>query len=330
MSLPLAYLCVPGWAEGSAGTTVGTMTATGGTVTRGDAAASRSLGDFTEIAASSATVTASVDLAIKPSDASLSGQYVVALIGVRITPLDRDVVLRCKMTANGVDYFSAATIYCQQMDRSLPASTEGHQLFGSGLANLIFHNLPHTAITSGVDFEMVLDGGPSLSSKTVYIGSVFAGLEIPLKMDANSVQIGTQIANDRNTKRSGGDLSSDGVLLRSLQLEARQMPLEVLSGISGDYYSSSSEYVGPNIMRAAIANVGAPMLLSLYPYALPSAAWSGSPDADEIQERSLSRRQNFFSLYGLLDRQIDVNTDEQQGQGLSALYRTRLRFGEIR
>lgn len=329
MSLPLAYLCVPGWAEGSAGTTVGAMTATGGTVTRGPAAASRSLGDFTEIAGSSATVTASVDLAIKPSDSSLSGQYVVALIGVRITPLDRDVVLRCKMTANGVDYFSAATIYCQQMDRSLPATTEGHQLFGSGLANLVFHNLPHTAITSGVAFEMILDGGPSLSGKTIYVGSVFAGLEIPLKLDANSVQIGAQISNDRNTKRSGGDLSSDGVLLRSLQLEARAMPLEVLSGISGDYYSSS-KYVGPSILRAAIANVGAPMLLSLYPYALQNAGWSGSPDADEIQERSLSRRQNFFSLYGLLDRQIDVSTDEQQGEGLGALYRTRLRFGEIR
>jgi hypothetical protein len=329
--LTTSYLCVQGWGEDNSGVTIGDVVSADSdtTVINAGAAASQNLGDYTTLEGSASAVSLScdVDIDMVPNDSSLDGSYTIAVIGVRVKPLSRDIVVRCAMTIGSEVYQSAATVYGLEMERDKPVGTEGHELFGSGVANFVFHDLDASALGTTVNFEFTIDEAGDFGDKSLLIGSIFCGLQIPLSVDRNSVSMGFQIANDRATTRGGNSIDSNGVLLRSLGFQAKEMPLSVITGISDGYYSG--DYVGANLMRAAISNCGQPMLLSMFPYPVTGEWSESSPDAAEITERNRSRRQNFFALYGLLDRQIDVNADQSFSDG-EMLYLARLRFSERR
>lgn len=322
------YLCVQGWGEGTAGVEVGALTAGTGVDSIDDtsAATNGNLADFSAInttsGATSATFT--TNLSLNPDDASLGGDVTVALLGLRVTPLPDDTVMRCTMTVGGDTYESAAPIYGQEMERTLPASTENHELFGSGVSNIVFHDLPVSVLTTGVSFELALDAG-NLGSVSIYLGSVFVGLQIPLWLDPDTISWGNEVSNDRFASRAGVVYSSNGVLRRSVAFRVVRAGLETLHGIGSDFYGG--DVPSPNIFRAAIAAIGQPMLFSPYPYPLTNASWGDS--VGDVNERLLSIRQNFFSLYGNLQRNLDL-TVVPGTSGLDSEYSARMRFTEVR
>jgi hypothetical protein len=332
--LVTSYLCVQGWGEDSSGVSVGEiLSADSGTtlVTNGEAAASTNLGDFTTLtgATGASTVSFNVDVSIQPNDASLDGKYALGLIGLRIKPSSRDVVLRATLQSGSEVYESAATIYGLDMERDLPVGNEGHFLFGSGVSNIVFHNLPADTFDSTLTVTLAVDSNiVDLGDRDVLLGAVCPFLEIPMSIERTSVAMGFAVMHDENTTRGGNDISSNGVLKRTLAVQAKEMPMSALTGISDGYYDG--DFIGANMMRAAIANVGQPMLMSLFPYPVDSSwgDFSGLSPA-QVEARNLSRRQNFYAIYGKLDRQIDVTIDESFEAGEST-WRARLRFGERR
>lgn len=321
-----AYLCVQGWGENTSGVEVGALTAGTGVSSIDDANAATNgiLGDYSVLNVTGTSAVFTTSLALNPDDSALDGKVTVALLGIRIQPLAQDTVMRATMTVGSTTYESAAAIYGQEMERTLPAGTTGHELFGSGLANIVFHDLPVSVLSSDVEFEIALDAG-SLASTTVFIGSVFAGLQIPLQMAPGTFTWSSEPMNDKFTSRAGVNYSSNGVLHRVCSFDVQRANLETLHGIGTDFYTD--DIPSPNIFRAMIAAIGQPMLFSPYPYPVTDAAWSGT--VSDVDQRLLSVRQNFFSIYGLLDRSSQV-TVREEGEGLSQTYRSRMRFGEVR
>lgn len=321
------YLCVQGWGENNAGVSVSALTAGTGTSSIDDAsaAANQILGDYSVLNTATGNSAAfTTTLAMNPDSTDLDGSYCVALLGLRMTPLTQDVVMRCTMTVGSTTYESAAPIYAQEMNRTLPAGTVGHELFGSGVTNIIFHNLPSSVLTSGVEFELALDGG-SIGSSEVYVGSIFVGLEIPLWLNPNNFTWGSAVSNDTLTSRAGVRYSSSGVLRRNVSFEVVRAGLETIHGIGSDFYTS--DIPSPNLFRAAIATIGQPMLFSPYPYPLTGQAWGDS--VGDVDQRLMSIRQNFFSLYGLLERDLQLSIREAS-KDLNSDYGARMRFIEVR
>jgi hypothetical protein len=321
------YLCVQGWGENTAGVSVSALTAGTGvdSISDASAAANQILGDYStlNVASGASSAAFTVDLALNPDSAVLDGSVTVALLGLRMTPLEFDTVMRCTMTVGSTTYESAAPIYGQEMNRTLPAASVGHELFGSGVTNLVFHDLPASVLTTGVEFELALDAG-DIGSTSVYVGSVFVGLQIPLWLNPDTFTFGSDVSNDRFRSRAGVMYSSSGVLQRTVSFEVVKADLENVHGIGADFYAN--DVPAPNIFRAAIANIGQPMLFSPYPYPLTDQAWADS--VSDVDQRLLSVRQNFFSLYGLLERQLDISVREGS-KDLGATYRARMRFVEV-
>lgn len=329
MSSRVGYLCVQGWGEGVVGSEIGPLVAGTGvdSITDANAAASPVLADYSTLvvgaAATSATFTTS--LAMNPDDAALGGSVTVALLGVRVSPMTLDTVMRATMTVGANTYESAAALYGQEMDRTLPGGLlEGHELFGSGVTNIVFHDLPVSVLTTGVEFNLALDAG-TIASTTIRIGSVFVGLQIPLNVNPRGFGWSIEPINDRFRSRAGVNYSSNGVMQRVCSFEAQRSSFELISGIGSTFYSAGVPV--PNLFRASLASIGQPMLLSPYPYPLTNQAWSGT--VSDVDQRVMSVRQNFFSMYGLLDRSADTSIEEYN-QELKTEYRTRLRFGEVR
>ena len=321
------YLCVQGWGENNAGVSVSALTAGAGvnSIDDASAAANQILGDYSVLNVGTGNSAAfTTTLAMNPDTTVLDGSVCVALLGLRVTPLTTDTVMRCTMTVGSTTYESAAPIYGQEMNRTLPAGTVGHELFGSGVTNIVFHDLPSSVLTSGVEFELALDGG-SLGSKSVYVGSVFVGLQIPLWLNPETFTFGSEVSNDRFRSRAGVAYSSSGVLQRNVSFEVVRAGLETVHGIGPDFYTD--DVPQPNLFRAAIATIGQPMLFSPYPYPLTGQAWGDS--VGDVNQRLLSIRQNFFSLYGLLERNLEIGIREGAKE-LNSDYRARLRFVEVR
>ena len=329
MSLPqTSYLCIPGWGEEVDGVTVDPIVAGDGvdSIDNDEGVCTSALSNYSTINADSAATDVEFTTALdfNPLDVGYDGLYTVALIGVRILPSTVDTVVRCALTAGSMTYQSAAAIYGQDMTRVLPVGEEGHQLLGSGLANIIFHDLPAAAIDA-VTFALTPDSG-SLASAQIRIGSIFVGLQIPFASNPGTWNWSSEVVNQQHTSRAIGNFSGDGVVRRAVSFEVTKTELEGLTGIGTGFYSGSPPV--PNIFRASLASVGAPMLLSPYPYAV-NDAWGDSPENGEITQRLRSVRQNFFSIYGLLDRRTEVGMREFN-DGLNSEYRARLRYAEIR
>jgi len=323
------YLCIQGWGEGATASQVGTLTAGTGvdSILSPDSACNAVLGDFSTIVVESAATSAtfSTSLAMNPDDSALDGLVTVALMGLRIQPLDVDTVMRCTMTAGSETYQSAAPVYAQEMNKELPSGAiDNHELFGSGVTNLVFHDLPVSVLTSGVEFELALDAG-DIASKSIRIGSVFLGLQIPLEFNPRTFSWSVGKVNDEFDSRAGVRYASNGILRRTVSFDAQLMALETITGFGADFYTDSVPL--PSMFRAGIANIGQPMLLSPYPYAVTGQDWDAS--SVDVNERLFSIRQNFFSLYGLLDRSADFSI-EAFNADLGTQYRGRFRFIEVR
>lgn len=326
------YLCVQGWSEGAPGVTVGTVVSgnSNTSILNAEAAASQNLGDYTILEGDSGADVLQFDVpaTLTPDSTTLDGKYCVGLIGVRIAQMTEDVVVRATLESGSQVYETAATCYAQEMERDLPSLTEGHELFGSGLANFMFHDLPASVFNTDLSFTLRKEVFGDFASTDVFLGSVFVGVQLDLSVNRDTVQMGFRTYNDETMTRGGNDISSNGVLLRSLAFEAKQMTFAQLSGSDSAYYSSS-QVIGANIMRAAISNIGTPMVLSLAPYPVDEP-WTESLDDAGIAARQRARRQNFFAMYGRMERQIDVNVDGSFADEQEQLYRTRMRFTEKR
>lgn len=327
----IGYLCVQGWGEGGISTEVGALVAGDGvsSITDPNAAANPILGDYSTLVLTSDATEANFEtsLSMLPNDAELNGLVTVALLGIRMTPMDTDTVMRAELTVGSNTYQSAAAIYGQSMDRALPSgSSDAHTLFGSGVTNIVFHDLPVSVLSSSVQFTLALDAG-DIASKSICIGSVFLGLQIPLQLNPRTFTWSVDVLNDRYRSRAGVDYSSNGVMIRNCTFEVQRASFELLSGIGADFYTDSVPI--PNLFRAGIANIGQPMLLSAYPHPVVDAAWFSESVVGNVPQRLLSVRQNFFAIYGLLERAAEMTVDEYN-EGIGTEYRTRYRFGEVR
>jgi len=330
-----SYLCISGWGDGVAGIEVGALVAGAGvdSIDNAEGVCTESLSNYATLNMGTgdqvAEFTATVE--VNPLESQLDGMYTVALLGIRITPLDTDVVLRGSLTYGSQTWWSAATVYGQTMERTLPDSgVEGHSLMGSGLTNLVFHDLPEMLFTGlPLEFALTLDAGFSLSGCSIRIGSIFAGLQIPFANSPGVFTWSDEVVKQEFTTRALAHISSDGVMRPSVAFEVTTTDLKGITGVGLDYYNQPGGSLPvPNFFRAMIASVGQPMLLSPYPYAV-SDAWGDSVDTAEIAQRIRSIRQNFFSIYGLLDRRSEI-TVREFNEGLNTEYRVRMRFAGIR
>ena len=323
------YLCIQGFGEGVVGSEVGTLVAGTGvdSITDPDAAASPVLADYSTlvVAAAATSATFTTSLALTPNSTELDGKVTVALLGVRMSPMSLDTVMRATMTVGADTYESAAALYGQGMSRELPSGlVEGHTLFGSGVTNIVFHDLPVSVLTTGVEFTLALDAG-DIAETSIRIGSVFVGLQIPVEFSSRGFSWSVEPANERFSSRAGVNYSSDGVMQRVCSFDVQRSRFELLSGIGDTFYADGVPI--PNLFRASLASIGQPMLLSAYPYPLTNQSWSDT--VTDVEQRVMSVRQNFFSMYGLLERSADLSLEEYTQQ-LNTEYRTRFRFGEVR
>lgn len=329
-----SYLCVSGWGDEIDGIEVTELDAGDGiaSVDSPESICTSTLTDYATINVSGGdteVVEFSTSVTMKPSENELSGLSTIALLGIRVTPRDVDGVLRGSLTIGSRTWHSAAPIYGQTLRRVLPDGMEGHSLLGSGLTNLIFHDLPDLATGGAVmEFTLKSDGGPDLGSTQIMIGSVFGGLQIPFANAPSSYVWSDEVANQEFITRALGHISSDGVMRPSTTFEFASTDIVDITGIGEDYYGTGGGVPMPCLMRAMIASVGQPMLLSPYPYSF-EGEWDDTPDAAEVTQRLMSVRQNFFSIYGLLDRRTEIGLREYNN-GLESEYRARLRFMGIR
>lgn len=325
-----SYVCVQGWGEDNVGVEVGSLTAEGdiSEILDPEAAANPILGDYSEIVVSGSgeNPAFSTSLAYNPLDSAFDGKVTVALLGVRVSPLAQDTVMRANLSVGSETYQSAAQVFGQEMLRTLPSAvTVGHELFGSGVTNIIFHDLPTSVIASSVDFDLALDVG-DLTGASIRLGSIFVGLQVPVEVNAQTLRMGFEPMNERFLSRAYVNYSSNGVLHRTFNFDAQRMTHETMTGIGPDFYNSSGIPV-PSAFRSSIATIGQPMLFSLYPYPVSGQDWTST--SINVEQRLLSLRQNFWSSYGLFDRSMEVNL-EQFREGLDTEYRTRFRFIEVR
>ena len=332
MNSSTAYLCIQGWGNDEVGVAVTNPTAGAsvddtlnpGGMTTND------LADFTTFFMNSAAddLTFTTNISMTPDSADYDGMVTIALLGVAVYPSAIDTVVRAELVVGSETYNTAAAVYGQEMSRAIAVGTEGHELIGGGLTNIVFHDLPASVIGSDCQFTLTFENGFSIAGSRVRVGSVFVGLQIPLKINPSSFTWSEEIVNSQFESRSGSNISSDGFVRRMASLEAQLFNVDTITGINSSFYSGTAPM--PNLFRAAIANVGQPMLLSPYPYPVSNTAWNDSaPDSQEIEERLLAVRQNFFSIYGLMDRRMDVTIDTYNA-GLNSLYKSRIRFSEIR
>lgn len=326
-----SYLCVQGWGEGVDAVTVGPLVAGTGvdSIENPEGVATDSLGDFSTLVttsgATSAVFTTSLDL--DPLSTDYDGKVTVALIGVRVSPSTQDSVMTATLTVGSDAYHTAAPIYGQEMAKGVSGGSAGHELIGSGVTNLIFHDLPASVVGSGIEFALDLDNGESIASKSIDIGSVFVGLQIEMEFNPRTFSWASEAAGDRYLTRAYNAVSADGVIRRTVSFEAQRLGIETITGVGSAFYGG--ELPLPNIFRASIASIGQTMLLSPYPAAFNNVTWPVTPSGSQIQDRLMACRQNFFSVYGLLDRRTEITTDEYRN-GLETVYRARMRMGEVR
>lgn len=332
--------------SGEPGTLVGPLDDEFGIVSVQNASsvATYSLSDATRIQTSSGTIEFAIPVRVSNVGTLDSAQLpnTIALIGVKTLVTEaairaQTVSFLFELTVGGNTYNSFAEIYPSRLTReTFSGDVVGDtELLGEGLANVVFHGveLPTDAqdVTFTLNFNVRGNASFFTSGFTMLIGSVFIGSELPIALVPDSFSWGTEIIQESHLSRSLGLFAGDGVLRRSINFELFDISIDEITGATGNYMGGGNRNeLPPMLYQAMINNVGQPMLMSPYPYPVENTVWDlTTPDATELEQRKFSARQNFFSVYGLFDRQSQVDVGEFNA-GLDTRYRTRMRFGEVR
>lgn len=334
-----AFLSYQGY--GSGPSYVGPLESVSGVsgIENADSVGTYKVSNFAQVAPSGTDFTVRVNAGLFPViPAPSGGDYgitvTVGLIGCSVdpgaTPWDEDPTA-CQLTTDAsVNMTSFATLTPWEMPRwDSPDSDKDlleHNALtgGGGLTNFLFSGIPYDTIASpdGQDWDFRFpewsDAGSSLR-----IGGFFLGFDIPLRISPAGFMWWVEALNDRFNARDGSVYSRDGVLRRGASFDAVDVPVGDVTGKDASFGNTGTHRA--NLFRAAIANMGQPMLLNPYPYSIDSHVdnAAASPEA-----AALSNMQNFYSVCGLLDRRMEFR--QQLQPGLKTTYSVRVNFFEAR
>jgi hypothetical protein len=271
-----------------------------------------------------------------PSPLDYDLTVTVGLIGCAIepgaAPWEDDLVLCQLTTAGSVNHTSVATLTPWDVSRYAgPGSdadvVESHQILGGGaVANFIFPGIPYALLGSpeGQDWDFRFPSWGDAGAR-LRIGGFFLGFDVPLRVHPDGFTWSTDVLNPRFTSRAYGNISGDGVIHRVASFDAVNIPIGDITGKDALFGTTFPATYRANLFRCVIASLGQPMLLNPYPHMIDSHLDEPSDDPEAV---ALSNMQNFFSIYGLLDRRLDLR--QIAGPGLKTTFNARINVTEYR
>lgn len=202
-------------------------------------------------------------------------------------------------------------------------------VLSGGSHNLIFSGLgaPKGNDNPGTLQFSVIRLGATGRHMDFVLGHVFIGVELPIIIDPRSFTWGIGVRNQRFLARDFGALNSEGVLVRQasfdvLKIANNDIVGSVVGSVSGpgDPENITAQ---ANYFDMAKVNTSYPVVLNPYP-AGPSA--TAFPTVDEY---NLWARENFFSIYGFLQNDLEFGIGEFR-DGLNSEFRAKFRIMETR
>lgn len=215
---------------------------------------------------------------------------------------------------------NSITSFCQE---PLPGIIAG------GTSNLLFHDLGTGGNSNGVLCTLIFsrqsDDVTARPHARMIIGHMFIGVDIEVNLNPRTFAWRISANSDKFKSRDNGTIPNEGVLLRQSSAEILRIPNNDLIGsvvVDPSVSPWDVEQI-PNLMDLTKVNNGYPILFSPYPN-------SGlSPVALTAEKLNLTARQNFFSIYGYMNRPIEVLTNDYN-DGLDTLYRANFGITETR
>lgn len=158
------------------------------------------------------------------------------------------------------------------------------------------------------------------------VGHLFVGMDLSLKMNPDTFAWGLRVDNERARSRNFSAINSDGTLLRTVSAESNRMDYYSINGSEIRFIHADnlvqSIYPDANVLDMIKCNTSYPILFNPYPY----PAVDGTLTKEQF---TMMGRQNFFSVYGFFENDVEVQTDDFR-DGLNTLYRMRFRVQETR
>ena len=167
------------------------------------------------------------------------------------------------------------------------------------------------------------------------IGHMFVGVELPIDIDPNSFQWNLGLKTQRFFARDQGAKSSEGTLVRQASGEIRNILLNDIIGsdvTSLEFDATYPTYIPdalttlPNLFDLVKINNSYPLLFNPY----PNSFFIADPQSvNDVDGYNLTARQNYFSIYGFMEDDLQLLPGEYQ-DGLDSKYRARFRIQETR
>lgn len=201
-------------------------------------------------------------------------------------------------------------------------------IISGGQANLLISGLGEPvpgAIVSEVQFDLhaARIGRKHLK---LTVGHLFVGIDLPVQLDPRSFAWNIRSKNDSHESKDFGSIRQSGTLVRSASGEIINIPYYNVNGseIRNIHSDNLVETLhrDPSFFDLVKFNTSYPLLLIPYPT---------TPVSDNLTEEqfALSGRQNFFSIYGYLDGDMQLQTGKHR-DGLNTDYRMKFRVKETR
>lgn len=202
-------------------------------------------------------------------------------------------------------------------------------IISGGRTNLIASGMGGKYIASPSQAEVVVTlhvARIGRSHLKFIVGHLFIGIDVPLDINTPSLVWTMGVRNNRFIARDFGTKNSDGTLVRNVDGEFFHIPYLTITGSEIRFVHADNLvqtiYPDASLFNLLKVNTSYPVLFNPYPYPIED----GTLTKEQFQ---LTARQNFFSIYGFLQGDMEIQADRFQ-DALDSKYRMKFRFNETR